>query len=286
MLDEEQNVEAVDRVQKERSEDFRQDEQYRQLESVVDGVQDYYTASRNPMCDLTHDQKEELYAHITSVFTDRRRTMKVEWVPQLRFALAVMTGTAALVASVPLFNWVSDIERPVHYSPEGTLRPYDPPEIMFLERSKPEPMLEPVEVFDDILLKPDETFDPVTYPMLPWQEFDMELGQPSLELPEFDFEESIVSLIDADVAPVPVNRSAPNFPSEARRNHLNGHVIVEFVVDETGSVHQPHIASSSHRVFESSALEAIRRWEFTPGEKDGEIVKVRMRMPFVYNFNR
>ena len=57
---------AVDRVQKERSEDFRQDEQYRQLESVVDGVQDYYTASRNPMCDLTHDQKEELYAHITS----------------------------------------------------------------------------------------------------------------------------------------------------------------------------------------------------------------------------
>jgi len=287
MLDEKLHERELGPIEQELTDDYLQGERYRKLESLIHDVGEYYTETKDPKVDLTHAQKEEIYAHISSVFEGRKVGLRIEWIPQLRFALAVMFGTAALVASVPLFNWISVPEqRPLTYSVDGTLKTYEPQDFVYLPPRLEEPMLEPVEVFDDILLKQDDGFDPMTYEMLPWDRMKMDFGEPALDVPEFDFEESIVNLIDADVAPVPIRKCAPSFPSEARRNHLDGRVIVEFVVDENGEVQKPQIASSNHHIFESAAIEAIRRWEFSPGEKDGEVVKVRMRMPFIFNYRR
>ena len=286
MLNEELDADESAHLEKELESDYSKKKRFEGIQSVVQDVDDYYAASSEDEHEfsLTHDQKEELYSHITTVFRARGQYSKTEWLPQFKFALAVITGTAALVASVPLFEWVGDIERPVQYSPEGTLRPYEPPEIDFLIPRKEEPMMEVVEVFDDFVFKQEDDFDPIPYDLLPWQGFQVELGEPNLDVPEFDFEESIVNLIDADVPPTPTQRQSPVFPSEARRGHIGGRVIIEFVVDESGHVLEPHVVASTHRVFESPAMEAIRKWNFDPGEKDGAIVKVRMRMPFVFNY--
>ncbi len=284
MLNEELDAQTIDRIRGELGDDFFQKSRYDDIKSLVDDVEGHYQAQKHADYDLTHDQKEEIYAHISNVFGDRKRSMKIEWVPQFKFAIAVMFGTAALVASVPLFNWVGDIERPVTFSPEGSLQPYDPPEIPYLHSYDFETTIEAVEVFDDIAYVPQNDFNPIAYQLLPWERAQMEMGEPVLDLPEFDFEESIVNLVDADVAPIPIKRSAPVFPTEARRSHLEGEVVVEFIVDEEGRVGEAIAVSSSHNIFESSAIEAIRKWEFLPGEKDGKTVNVRMRMPIVYHY--
>jgi len=284
MLNEELDAEVSEELEAELNSDYFARKRYEDIESVVEDLDSYYSTPKDPEFTLTHDQKEELYSHITTVFRSRGQYAKTEWLPQFKFAMAVITGTIALVASVPLFEWVGDIERPVQYSSEGMLRPYEPPEIPVIEPREEQPMLEAVESFDDFVFKHENDFSPVSYELMPWQGFQLDMGEPSLEVPVFDFEQSIVDLIDADVPPNPVEQEAPVFPSEARRGHIGGRVIVEFVVDKGGRVQQPQVLRSSHRIFEAPALEAIRKWKFEPGQKDGDIVQVRMRMPFVFNY--
>ena len=108
-------------------------------------------------------------------------------------------------------------------------------------------------------------------------------GQPALNLEPLNLNDMILNLLDLDTPPVPIKRVPPTFPVEARRGRIDGVVVVEFVVDRGGSVIRPKVSSSTHAVFESEALSAIRRWQFHPGEKDGEPVNVAMRVPFIFN---
>jgi periplasmic protein TonB len=59
--------------------------------------------------------------------------------------------------------------------------------------------------------------------------------------------------------------------------------VVEFIVDENGFVQKPAVVKSSNDGFNQVSLDSIRKWRFEPGQKDGKTVKVRMRMPFVFN---
>jgi TonB family protein len=52
-----------------------------------------------------------------------------------------------------------------------------------------------------------------------------------------------------------------------------------FVLSESGRVEDLRIESSSRPEFEPPALEAVRRWRFKPGEKNGEPVRTYMRLP-------
>jgi periplasmic protein TonB len=55
-----------------------------------------------------------------------------------------------------------------------------------------------------------------------------------------------------------------------------------FVIDTNGSVMTPTVERSSHVEFEEPALDAIRRWKFTPGKRGGQPVKVRVRLPLQF----
>ena len=86
-----------------------------------------------------------------------------------------------------------------------------------------------------------------------------------------------------DQAPEPRVQTAPVYPFEERRQGIDGHVVVAFIVDAAGDVTQAHAVSSSRPGFESAAVQAVLRWKFRPGRKDGCAVNVRMQVPILFN---
>ena len=90
---------------------------------------------------------------------------------------------------------------------------------------------------------------------------------------------------DLDNSPRALRQTPPLYPFEAKRNGLSGEVLIEFTVDESGAVREPHVVRSSDRVFEEAALRAVARWQFEPGRRDGRIVRFRMALPMVFSLN-
>ena len=83
---------------------------------------------------------------------------------------------------------------------------------------------------------------------------------------------------DLDEPPRPLARLDPIYPPQARMRKAEGHVVVEFVVAADGSVRDVAVISSQPgELFVSSAVRAIERWRFVPGNKDGESVATRVR---------
>jgi protein TonB len=79
--------------------------------------------------------------------------------------------------------------------------------------------------------------------------------------------------------PEPVSQVAPAYPAELRKAKVEGLVTLIFVLDESGRVEDPRVENSSRPEFEKPALEAIRKWRFSPGMKDGQAVRTYIRVP-------
>jgi protein TonB len=79
--------------------------------------------------------------------------------------------------------------------------------------------------------------------------------------------------------PEPVSQVAPAYPSELRKAKIEGLVTLMFVLNEDGRVEDPRVESSSRPEFEKPALEAVKRWRFRPGMKDGQPVRTYIKYP-------
>jgi len=84
---------------------------------------------------------------------------------------------------------------------------------------------------------------------------------------------------DLEKRPEPVSQVAPTYPAELRKAKVEGVVSLVFVLDESGRVEDPRVENSSRPEFEKPALEAIRKWRFSPGMKDGQAVRTYIRVP-------
>ena len=107
-------------------------------------------------------------------------------------------------------------------------------------------------------------------------------------LPNLDIQSSnlgtfdIFDLGDLDIKPQPKKQASPQYPSAARRRGQQGFAIAEFIIDTRGKVTDVTITQSSDPVFNRPTIQAIRSWEFAPGEKDGRKVKTRTRVKIPY----
>jgi protein TonB len=79
--------------------------------------------------------------------------------------------------------------------------------------------------------------------------------------------------------PEAVSQVAPVYPPELRKAKIEGSVTLVFVLSEEGRVEEPRVENSSRPEFEKPALDAIRKWRFRPGEKDGQAVRTYIRVP-------
>jgi periplasmic protein TonB len=90
---------------------------------------------------------------------------------------------------------------------------------------------------------------------------------------------------DLERRPEIVSSVPPQYPPELRKAKVEGAVTLVFVLDETGRVEDLRVENSSRAEFEKPALDAVRRWKFRPGMKDGEPVRTYMKLPIRFRFN-
>jgi protein TonB len=90
---------------------------------------------------------------------------------------------------------------------------------------------------------------------------------------------------DLEKRPELIASVPPSYPPEMRKAKVEGAVTIVFVLDESGRVEDPRIETSSRNEFEKPALEAVRRWKFRPGMKDGNAVRTYMRLPIRFSLN-
>lgn len=90
---------------------------------------------------------------------------------------------------------------------------------------------------------------------------------------------------DLEKAPEVISSVPPQYPAELRKARVAGAVTLVFVLDEAGGVQDLRVENSTRSEFERPALDAVRRWKFKPGMKDGEAVRTYMRLPIRFRVN-
>jgi protein TonB len=111
-------------------------------------------------------------------------------------------------------------------------------------------------------------------------------GRPGAELGESkEFKKVLVDYANLDNHPRTKFQASPQYPYALKASGITGNVMVEFTVDETGRVLNPHVLSSSHPEFEAPSLRAVQTWRFEPGKHLGKVVRFRMSVPIQFSIS-
>ena len=104
---------------------------------------------------------------------------------------------------------------------------------------------------------------------------DFDVSSPTLKK---QIEALVFEIKDLDEPPHPLARLSPIYPRKALNRKIEGVVLVEFIVTESGSPEYIKIISSKPGdIFSNAAIRAIERWRFAPGKKNGKEVATRVR---------
>ena len=77
------------------------------------------------------------------------------------------------------------------------------------------------------------------------------------------------------------------YPEDAKKNGIQGIVVVAIVLDKEGQITKPKIILSPAHVLDSAALEVIPHLKpFTPGEQHGEKVNVFYGVPIYFKLDK
>ncbi len=90
-----------------------------------------------------------------------------------------------------------------------------------------------------------------------------------------------------DTPPAPIRKVEPEFPLEARRMGIAGKVVLKLLVKKDGSVDKASVIDAAPKgIFEDSALEAIKKWKFSPGRYRGDAVATWVLQPIQFRLFR
>jgi periplasmic protein TonB len=92
----------------------------------------------------------------------------------------------------------------------------------------------------------------------------------------------VVDMSELEKKPEPVSQVAPAYPADLRKAKVEGVVTLLCLVSSQGRVEEVQVENSSRTEFEKPALEAIRKWRFRPGQKDGKEVATYLRCPIAF----
>jgi TonB family protein len=74
--------------------------------------------------------------------------------------------------------------------------------------------------------------------------------------------------------PTLLSKVEPEYSEEARKAKWQGTVVLSLIVDETGLAQQIKVSRSLGMGLDQKAIEAVQKWRFRPGMKDGKPVPV------------
>ncbi len=87
-------------------------------------------------------------------------------------------------------------------------------------------------------------------------------------------------------APRIASRVEPVYPEQARKNGVEGKVILQAVIDDDGSVSDVEVLNSTDPVFDDAAVDAVRQWRWEPATSDGRPVTVYFTIVVQFSLNQ
>jgi TonB family protein len=92
--------------------------------------------------------------------------------------------------------------------------------------------------------------------------------------------EGVLKPGDGVTSPVVRVEFKPLYTPQAMRERISGVVEVAAIVEEDGTVGEVRVIRSLDKEFglDAQAVNAVKRWEFRPGQKDGEPVRVMVKI--------
>lgn len=80
---------------------------------------------------------------------------------------------------------------------------------------------------------------------------------------------------------------APVYPESARQSGASGTVLVGLAINETGTVSDAWVESSSgNDALDRAAVQAVLSWQFIPARQNGLPVPVRTRVPVIFGLRQ
>ena len=83
-------------------------------------------------------------------------------------------------------------------------------------------------------------------------------------------------------APVATVKPGPEYDASARERGVQGEVLIAMVVDQDGLPQNLHVIKSLDSGLDQKALEAVAKWRFKPGMKDGQPVPVQATLAVTF----
>lgn len=91
---------------------------------------------------------------------------------------------------------------------------------------------------------------------------------------------------EVDQPPRAIRTFPPQYPYLARRDSIEGRVVLKFVVDTDGIAKEAKVETSTPEgIFEDAALKALGRYRFKPAIKDGKAVLCVVRLPISFRLD-
>lgn len=182
-----------------------------------------------------------------------------------RIALAIPFGVAATAALLIMMNHLI-VKGEVELAPTsarivGYTR-VEREKVVQRKDERPEPPEAPTAMPELAMLDVAE-LAPVT--------IKVALNQPRIDL-STDITGPNMAISDGDY--LPMYKAAPEYPVTALRRHLEGYVIVEFVVTTSGAVRDVEVVESTSPIFEQAAIEAAKKFKYKPRVIDGQPFEV------------
>lgn len=94
-------------------------------------------------------------------------------------------------------------------------------------------------------------------------------------------EDTLFAAGELDQRPRPIHQSMPALTPEIRRAG-GGTVYVIFMVNVEGRVENAKIQSSPNPIFNQAALEAVKKWKYEPGRRNGRPAPFPVRQPITF----
>ena len=131
--------------------------------------------------------------------------------------------------------------------------------------------------------KPKQEKAPPTSPKLKIQQTELKKPEMISQLPQLDLPDDFrsdnkgagaVAQKSVDREVIPIFRIQPSYPRQAALQNIEGFVVLEFDITTAGNTDNiTVIQASPPQIFNTSAIQALRKWKYKPKIEDGKAVR-------------
>jgi TonB family protein len=88
----------------------------------------------------------------------------------------------------------------------------------------------------------------------------------------------VYSIEAVNTAPALISKKEPGYSRRAKKDKVQGVVLLSLIVDVDGKAKQIHVENGLEPGLDANAIKAVKLWRFKPGVKDGSPVPVRAKV--------